>query len=200
MTTDRRSTKARPDTVNFLIEQRRTESRLHPPPDFVHFTPLSDRFTGFGGSTQSTSNNISLVATSLADYKQTKQIKQKYKQDEGLRQAIACARTAGRVCTPAAAGLALVLLNPACVLVLVGADERRLQQAAQQQHSSRSSSSGCCSGCCCCYCCCCGCLLFPNFTARPLPLTTLRAGHSFFLSEFLVTYRTCLPTYFTGST
>lgn len=84
----------------------------------------------------------SLVATSLADYKQTKQIKQKYKQDEGLRQAIACARTAGRVCTPAAAGLALVLLNPACVRVVVGADERRLQQAAAVFFSSRSSSSG----------------------------------------------------------
>lgn len=145
MTTDRRSTKARPDTVNFLIEQRRTELRLHPPPDSLQFTPLSDRFTGLGGSTQSTSNkctNNKSSSNKTKQTKQTKQIKQKYKQDEGLRQAIACARTAGRVCTPAAAGLALVLLNPACVLVVVGADERRLQQAAAVFFSSRSSSSG----------------------------------------------------------
>lgn len=135
MTTDRRSTKARPDTLNFF--DRATSHGGH------HSTLLRTHSTSLHSLTVSlalagrlsllaTSVLItSLVATSLADYKQTKQIKQKYKQDEGLRQAIACARTAGRVCTPAAAGLALVLLNPACVLVVVGADERRLQQAAQ---------------------------------------------------------------------
>lgn len=186
MTTDRRSTKARPDTVNFLIEQRRTESRLHSPPDSLHSLTVSLALAGRLSLLVATSVLItSLVATSLADYKQTKQIKQKYKQDEGLRQAIACARTAGRVCTPAAAGLALVLLNPACkvryLLVLMSGVYNK-----QRSFSSRSGGcSGCCSGG---GCCCCGCLLFPNFTARPLPLTTLRAGHSFFLLEFLATY------------
>lgn len=136
----------------------------------------------------------SLLATSLADYKQTKQTKQKYKQDEGLRQAIACARTAGRVCTPAAAGLALVLLNPACVLVVVGADERRLQQAAAVFFSSRSSRSG---------------LLFWLLWLLLLLLSSLSQLHSEAVAIDYLTRRTLvlplgissyLPTYLTCST